>query len=71
MLTRTWSPMARVWLIQPFSTKSFTLCPVLTVLADDLDYVRHDAHLDLVISKVLDKLQGKEVVVFESEEAGK
>ena len=43
---------------------AFTLCPVLTVPADDLDYVAHDAHLDLVISKVLDKLQGKEEVVW-------
>ena len=42
----------------------FTLCPVLTVPADDLDYVAHDEHLDLVIAKVLDKLQGKEVVVW-------
>jgi deoxyadenosine/deoxycytidine kinase len=47
---------------------SFTLCPVLAVPADDLDYVAHNAHLDLVISKVLDKLQGKEEVVFEREE---
>jgi deoxyadenosine/deoxycytidine kinase len=52
---------------------AFTLCPVLTVPADDLDYVAHDAHLDLVIAKVLDKLQGKEEVVFEKAEveAGK
>jgi len=47
---------------------SFTLCPVLTVPADDLDYVAHGAHLDLVISKALDKLQGKEEVVFAKEE---
>lgn len=47
---------------------AFTLCPVLTVPADDLDYVAHDAHLDLVIGKVLDKLHGKEEVVFDREE---
>ncbi len=47
---------------------SFTLCPVLTVPADDLDYVAHSGHLDLIISKVLDKLQGKEEVVFEQAE---
>jgi deoxyadenosine/deoxycytidine kinase len=46
----------------------FTLCPVLTVPADDLDYVAHDEHLDLVIGKITDKLQGKEVVVFERDE---
>jgi deoxyadenosine/deoxycytidine kinase len=45
---------------------SFTLCPVLTVPADDLDYVANDAHLDLVINKVLDKLQGKDEVVFDT-----
>lgn len=42
----------------------FNLCPVLTVPADDLDFVRQPAHMDLVTAKVLEKLQGKEVVVF-------
>ena len=45
--------------------ESFTLCPVLTVPADDLDFVQNAAHLDLIVQKVLDKLHGKEVVVFE------
>jgi deoxyadenosine/deoxycytidine kinase len=43
---------------------SFALCPVLTVPADDLDFVQNHAHLDLIASKIMDKLQGKEVVVF-------
>ncbi len=43
----------------------FSLCPVLTVPADDLDYVHNDSHLALITDKILDKLQGKEVVVFE------
>jgi deoxyadenosine/deoxycytidine kinase len=47
---------------------SFTLCPVLTVPADDLDYVAHTGHLDLVARKVQEKLTGKEEVVFEPEE---
>lgn len=47
---------------------SFTLCPVLTVPADDLDYVAHSSHLDLIVMKVKDKLAGKEEVVFEPEE---
>jgi deoxyadenosine/deoxycytidine kinase len=47
----------------------FTLCPVLTVPADDLDYVAHDAHLDLIVAKTLDKLQGKEEVVFDRQQA--
>lgn len=46
----------------------FTLCPVLTVPADDLDYVAHPRHLDLIVQKVQEKLTGKEVVVFGPEE---
>ena len=49
----------------------FQLCPVLTVPADDLDYVAHDSHLDLVVSKVHDKLSGKEEVVFAAEEVAR
>lgn len=45
---------------------AFTLCPVLTIPADDLDFVAHRAHLDLIVQKVLDKLQGKDEVRFES-----
>lgn len=47
---------------------SFTLCPVLTVPADDLDYVAHPRHLDLVARKVQEKLTGKEEVIFAPEE---
>jgi deoxyadenosine/deoxycytidine kinase len=46
----------------------FTLCPVLTVPADDLDYVAHPHHLDLIVQKVQEKLTGKEVVNFNPEE---
>jgi len=46
----------------------FTLCPVLAVPADDLDYVAHTGHLRLIVSKIDDKLTGKEEVVFEPEE---
>ncbi len=46
----------------------FTLCPVLTVPADDLDFVAHPGHLNLIARKVEEKLTGKEVVVFEQEE---
>ena len=42
----------------------FDLCPILTVPADSLDFVDNPQHLDLVIRKVQEKLQGKEVVVF-------
>lgn len=47
---------------------SFTLCPVLTVPADNLDYVAHSRHLDLILKKVQEKLTGKEEVVFSPEE---
>lgn len=47
----------------------FTLCPVLTVPADDLDYVEHPPHLELIIQKVQEKLTGKDEVVFTREEA--
>ena len=46
----------------------FSLCPVLTVPADDLDYVAHPGHLDLIVRKIQEKLTGKEVVVFDPEE---
>ena len=43
----------------------FTLCPVLTVPTDDLNFVEVNSHLELIASRVLDKLHGKEVVVFD------
>ncbi len=43
----------------------FTLCPVLTVPTDDLNFVAKNSHLELIASHVLDKLHGKEVVVFD------
>lgn len=47
---------------------NFNLCPVLTVPTDDLNYVKHSGHLDLVARKVEEKLTGKEEVIFEPEE---
>jgi len=49
----------------------FTLCPVLAVPADDLDYVSIPAHLDLILHKVEEKLIGKDEVVFNSNEMGR
>lgn len=43
---------------------AFSLCPVLTVPADDLDFVAHRSHLRLIVQKVQDKLHGKDEVVF-------
>jgi deoxyadenosine/deoxycytidine kinase len=48
--------------------QAFTLCPVLTVPSDDLDYVAFSTHLDLIVEKVLEKLQGKDEVVFGAED---
>jgi deoxyadenosine/deoxycytidine kinase len=45
--------------------ENFTFCPVLSVPADDLDFVAHPRHLDLILKKVQDKLTGKEEVIFD------
>lgn len=44
--------------------QNFSLCPVLTVPADRLDFVHETAHLDLILCKINEKLSGKEEVVF-------
>jgi deoxyadenosine/deoxycytidine kinase len=46
----------------------FSLCPVLAVPADELDYVAHPGHLQLIVQKVTEKLTGKEEVVFSADE---
>jgi len=56
------SALYEAWII------NFKLCPVLAVPADDLDYVAYDSHLDLIVSKINEKLAGKEEVVFEASE---
>jgi len=50
---------------------NFALCPVLTVPGDELDYVSHPSHLDLIVSKVQEKLTGKEEVVFNPDEVAR
>lgn len=47
---------------------NFSLCPILTVPADDLDYVAHPPHLDLITRKMTEKLTGKEEVIFDLSE---
>jgi deoxyadenosine/deoxycytidine kinase len=51
-----------------FWIAKFSLCPVLTVPAGDLDYVANSGHLQLIVEKVQEKLTGKEEVVFDPEE---
>jgi deoxyadenosine/deoxycytidine kinase len=43
----------------------FSLCPVLTVPSDNLDFVKYNSHMELIAAKIVEKLAGKEVVVFE------
>lgn len=45
--------------------EEFSLCPVLTVPSDNLDFVKYNAHMELIAKKVVEKLSGKEVVVFD------
>jgi deoxyadenosine/deoxycytidine kinase len=42
----------------------FTLCPVLTVETDNLDYVHDGSHLDQIIQRVEDRLHGKETLAL-------
>ncbi|MGB9880919.1 MAG: deoxynucleoside kinase [Anaerolineae bacterium] len=43
----------------------FSLCPVLTVPSDNLDFVKYNSHMELIAAKIVEKLAGKEVVVFD------
>jgi len=49
----------------------FTLCPVLTVPADDLNYATNQTHLALIVEKINDKLAGKDEVVFGADEVAR
>ncbi len=46
----------------------FSLCPVLTVPTDEMNFVTHEGLVDLVTRKMSEKLMGKEEVVFLPEE---
>jgi deoxyadenosine/deoxycytidine kinase len=50
---------------------NFVLCPVLTIPADDIDYVAHSGHLNLIIEKVDEKLTGNEEALFDEEEVAR
>jgi deoxyadenosine/deoxycytidine kinase len=43
---------------------AFNICPVLTIPSGDLDFVNKPHHLDLVTNTILDKLAGKEEIIF-------
>jgi deoxyadenosine/deoxycytidine kinase len=44
--------------------RTFDLCPVLTIHTDDLDFVHHSDHLDIIVDRIQDKLSGKEEISF-------
>lgn len=44
--------------------QSFALCPMLTIPADELDFVANHGHLELIADKILEKLHGQEEVVL-------
>ena len=50
---------------------NFTLCPVLTIPADDVDFVAHTGHLNLIVRKVEEKLTGREEVIFQPDEVSR
>jgi len=47
--------------------QNFRLCPVLTIPADQLDFVSTPAHLNLIIERIQDRLSGREEMVFPRE----
>ncbi len=47
---------------------TFSLCPVVTVPADDLNFVSKQKHINLILQKVREKLSGKDEVIFLPEE---
>jgi deoxyadenosine/deoxycytidine kinase len=44
--------------------EGFNLCPVLTIPSDALDFVNSRAHLDIICTRIMDRLQGKEEVIL-------
>lgn len=47
---------------------NFSLCPVLTIPTDNLDFVSMPKHMDLILRKVKEKIAGKDEVIFSPEE---
>lgn len=44
----------------------FSLCPVLTIATDDLNYVKNEEHLDQIVRRIQDRLHGKDFLTLES-----
>lgn len=47
---------------------AFSICPVLIVPADNLDFVSQSRHMELILNKVQEKISGIDEVVFLPEE---
>jgi len=45
---------------------TFSLCPLITVETDPLDYVQHEDHLEWISQKVQEKLYGKDYLMLEA-----
>jgi deoxyadenosine/deoxycytidine kinase len=45
----------------------FDLCPVLTIPADNLNFVTNEKHIGIIIDRIQQKLAGKDEVVFPPE----
>ena len=45
----------------------FDLCPVLTIPADNLNFVTNEKHISIIIDRIWQKLAGKDEVVFPPE----
>ncbi len=45
----------------------FSLCPMLTIPADRLDFVRYETHLDIIVQRVEERLTGKETLQLPEE----
>ncbi len=43
---------------------TFELCPVLTLHTGDLDFVHKPQHLDIVVQRIEETLQGKSTITF-------
>ena len=43
----------------------FSICPVLTIRSDNLDFVHHNEDLDVVVKRIEDRLRGRDEVVFD------
>ena len=42
----------------------FKLCPILTVDTDNLDYVQHDDHLNLIVNRIQERLHGQDYLAL-------